>query len=480
MYGLQRVQKYVIIWRGNNMANLWGGRFSKQMDNFTADYNESISFDHKLYKYSIMGSKAHVQMLAKQGIISQGDCNEILRGLDVVEKKLDNNEIEFNIIDEDIMMIIEKALAEEIGDVGKRLHTARSRNDQNVVDETLFLRDATKKTMNHLADLLEVITKKAEAESNIIMPGFTHLQHAQPMTVGFYYMAHFQGIRRDYERFEESLKRLNVNPLGACAMAGTTLPTDRHETTRLLSFDNTSENALDTVGARDTFAEYLFNAALCMTHLSSFAEEIIVFNSQEFHFITIDDSFCTGSSIMPQKKNPDIAELVRGKSARTIGNLTTLLTMLKGTFLTLNKDYQEDKEALFDSIHTLDRTIYIFARMLENITFNEDVLKEQLKKGFIEATDVAEFLVCRDIPFRDAHEIVGELVKYCEKNGKTFPDIIKEDLNKLNFPVDLENLSQFSIENCIKNRNSFGGTSYSEVDRQINNAKAFVKKISLQ
>lgn len=459
------------------MANLWGARFSRQMENYTADYNESISFDNRLYKYSIMGSRAHVKMLAKQGIISTENCEEILRGLEIVEKKFDNNEIAFNIIDEDIMMIIEKALTEEIGDAGKYLHTARSRNDQNAIDEALFLRDATKNTIEHLKDLLEVIIKKAEEEAEVIMPGFTHMQHAQPITAGFYYMAHFQGLRRDAERFMESLKRQDINPLGTCAMAGTTLPTDRSITTELLGFSQTSENAMDSVASRDTIAEYLFNAALCMVHLSGFAEEIIVFNSQEFSFITIDDSFCTGSSIMPQKKNPDIAELVRGKSGRAIGNLVNLLTVLKGTFLTLNKDYQEDKEALFDSIHTLDRTLFIFARMLENLKFNKDILLEQLKKGFIEATDVAEYLVGLNIPFREAHEIVGSLVKYCERNNKTFPDIRKEDLKAVEFPADIEDLSQFSIENCIKNRNSYGGTSYSDVARQIENAKKFTEQM---
>ncbi len=460
------------------MSNLWGGRFSKQMEHFTADYNESISFDHNLYRYSIMGSKAHVRMLAEQGIVSHDICEEILRGLAVVQNKLDHNEVEFSFLDEDIMMIIEKELIKEIGEAGKYLHTARSRNDQNVVDETLFLRDAVKKTISHLKDLLEVITVKAEEEAYKIMPGFTHLQHAQPITAGFYYMAHFQGLKRDVERFQESLRRLDVNPLGACAMAGTTLPTDRMVTTRLLGFSETSENALDTVANRDGIAEYLFNAALCMTHLSGFAEEIIVFNSQEFNFITIDDSFCTGSSIMPQKKNPDIAELVRGKSGRAIGNLVTLLTVLKGTFLTLNKDYQEDKEALFDSIHTLDRTLFIFARMLEQMTFNEDVLREHLKKGFIEATDLAEFLVMHQIPFREAHEIVGRLVKYCEGRGMTFSDVGKVDLELVGFPVELENLSQFSVENCITNRKSFGGTSYTEVERQIVNAKMFTAGIA--
>lgn len=457
--------------------NLWGGRFTKHMDDITADYNESISFDQNLYEYSIMGSKAHAMMLAKQGIISAEDGKKIVTGLDIVKGKIDRGEIEFDIHDEDIMMTIEKNLIAEIGGVGKKLHTARSRNDQNVLDETLFLRNAVHNTMSHLKDLLDVITKKAEEQKYVIMPGFTHLQHAQPITVGFYYMAHFQGLRRDYERFAESMKRINVNPLGACALAGTTLPTDRFETTKLLGFDRPSENALDSIGSRDTIAEYLFNAALCMTHLSGFAEEIVVFASQEFNYITIDDSFCTGSSIMPQKKNPDIAELARGKVSRTIGDLVTLLTMLKGTFLTLNRDYQEDKEALFDSIHTLDRTVNIFARMLENITFKENVLREQLKKGFIEATDIAEFMVVQGVPFREAHEIVGNLVKYCEQHNKTFTDVTKEDLDLLGIDYGLQDLSQFTIENCIKNRNSYGGTSYSETDRQIQNAKAFVAEL---
>lgn len=460
------------------MKNLWGGRFSKQMEDYTADYNESISFDHILYPYSIQASTAHAAMLAKQGIISEDDYSKIAAGLETVKGKLDRGEIKFDIMDEDILMTIEKHLTAEIGEAGKKLHTARSRNDQNVVDETLFLRDAIHETQGKLKDLMEVIIQKAETQKYVIMPGFTHLQHAQPITVGYYYMAHFQGIARDYERFQESLKRVNINPLGACALAGTTLPIDRFLTTQLLGFDRPSENDLDTIGNRDNFAEYLFNAALCMVHLSGFAEEIILFNSQEFSFIEIDDSFCTGSSIMPQKKNPDIAELARGKAGRTISNLMNLLIVLKGTFLTLNKDYQEDKEALFDSIHTLNRTIHIFARMLENITFREDILKEHLKKGFLEATDIAEYLVCQGVPFRKAHELVGNLVKYCEKNQKRFETVTKADLEAVGIGYGLENLSQFTVENCIQNRNSYGGTSYREVDRQIENAKRFLEKHS--
>ena len=460
------------------MKNLWGGRFSKQMEDYTADYNESISFDHILGKYSVEASIAHATMLAHQNIISDSDKEQIIAGLKVVEGKLERGEVEFDIMDEDIMMTIEKCLTEEIGDVGKKLHTARSRNDQNVIDETLFLREVTQDTLDKLKDLLDVLVKKAEEQKYVIMPGFTHLQHAQPITVGYYYMAHFQGILRDLERFEISLNKLKkFNPLGACALAGTTLPTDRWITTKLMGFEAPTENSLDTIGNRDYIAEYLFNAALCMTHLSGFAEEIIVFNSQEFSFIDIDDSFCTGSSIMPQKKNPDIAELIRGKSARSIGNLMSLLVMLKGTFLTLNKDYQEDKEPLFDSIHTLNRTIFVFARMLENITFREDVLKEHLKKGYLEATDIAEYLVCQGVPFREAHEIVGNLVKYCEATKKYFTDVTKADLEVLGIDYGLEDLSQFTVENCVAMRNSYGGTSFSDVDRQIDNAKKIVESL---
>lgn len=460
------------------MANLWSGRFSKSMADFTQDYNESLSFDHILYKYSILGSLAHVNMLYRQEIIDKESYEKIVEGLKIVEKKLDNNEIELDTKNEDIMMLIESNLIEEIGDAGKALHTARSRNDQNALDETLFLRQAVLNTLFKLEDLLQVLLDKAKEENHIIMPGFTHLQHAQPITCGYYYMAHFQGLKRDAEKLLELYKRLQENPLGACAMAGTTLPIDRFITTDLLGFDKPTENAMDTVANRDNFIEYLYIAALIMTHLSSFAEEITIFNSSEFSFIEMGDEFCTGSSIMPQKKNPDLAELARGKVGRSIGNLVSLLTVMKGTMLTFNKDYQEDKEALFDSVHTLDRTIYVFARMLGGTHFREEVLKKQLEKGFIEATDIAEFLVRKKIPFREAHKIVGGLVKYCEENHKNFHDIDKNDLKKINFPVELDDLSQFKVEESIKNRNSYGGTSYKEVERQINFGKESLDKIS--
>lgn len=454
-------------------TNLWGGRFDKPMEHYTASYNASIFFDNALFEYSIDASKAHAAMLAKQKIITEGELSEIERGLEVVRKRLERKEIAFDVMDEDIMMTVERCLTEEIGSAGKRLHTARSRNDQNVVDETLYLRHMVDETKRLLKDLLKTLADLAEQGKEIAMPGFTHLQHAQPMTVGFYYMAHFQGLKRDWQRFDELRGRVNLNPLGACAMAGTTLPIDRWYTTKLLGFEAPTENALDTVGNRDNFAEFCFDAALTMVHLSGFAEELIVFNSQEFRFIDIDDSFCTGSSIMPQKKNPDIAELVRGKSGRAIGNLVSMLTMLKGTFLTLNKDYQEDKERLFDSVETLHATLYVFTHMLRAIHFKPEVLDRQLEKGFITATDVAEYLVGCDVPFRDAHHLVGELVKYCEAHGKDFSQIGKEELRALGIS-QLDDLSRFTIDASIHARKSWGGVAPQEVERQIQAARAFL------
>lgn len=460
------------------MKNLWSGRFSKQMDEVTALYNESLSFDNVLYPYSILGSLAHVNMLKECKIIDEETFEKIKAGLFKVKEKFDKGEVELDIANEDIMMLIEKELTNEIGVYGKALHTARSRNDQNALDETLFMRDTVLETITRLSSLMEVLLKKAKEEGHKIMPGFTHLQHAQPITVGYYYMAHFQRFKRDSQKFMELFQRLQENPLGACAMAGTTLPTDRFITTKLLGFDKPTENAMDTVGSRDNILDYLYLASLTMTHISSIAEEFVIFNSQEFSFIDIDDGYCTGSSIMPQKKNPDLAELARGKVGRNIGNLMNLLTVVKGTFLTFNKDFQEDKEALFDSVKTLNMSLLIFEKMLEGSYFKEDVLKKHLEEGFIEATDIAEYLVKENIPFRSAHEIVGNLVKYCENNNKNFSQINKKDLETLEFPVKLDDLSIFKIKESIKRRDSFGGTAFKEVDRQINVGEEYVRKLN--
>ncbi len=459
------------------MKNLWSGRFTKGMTSYVAEYNASINFDCIMYEYDIEGSIAHVTMLAKQNIISESEKDEIIRGLLIVKDRIKNGEVEFSVDDEDIHMTVEKLLFEEVGTVGKKLHTARSRNDQNDLDEKLYLRHETKQTLALLKDLLEVLLKKAEAGIYDIIPGFTHTQHAQPITVGFYYMCYFQKFKRDVERFLSSYERLDYNPLGACALAGTTLPIDRAETTKLMGFAHITENALDTVSDRDYIVEYLFCASMCMTHLSRFADEYVMYNSQEFGFIDIDDSFCTGSSIMPQKKNPDIAELVRGKVGRVVGHLMGLLMVLKGTPMSFNKDFQEDKEPLFDAVNTINQTLFIFARMLENTTFKMENIKKQLEKGFINATDIAEFLVCNNIPFRDAHEMVGSMVKYCEQQNKTFADLTHDDLKTLHFPVEIDSLDIFTNEKCVAQRKSYGGTSPEDVKRQIQNGYDFIASL---
>ncbi len=449
------------------MKNLWSGRFTKGMDKFVEKYNASIEFDKILYEYDIDGSIAHVTMLANQNIVIDEEKDLIIKGLEKIKERMNNNEIEFNTADEDIHMTVEKLLIKEIGDVGKKLHTARSRNDQNVLDEKLYLKDKTLETIGNLIDLAEVLLKKADEEIETIMPGFTHLQHAQPVTAGFYYMAYFQKFRRDIERYVSSFERLDYNPLGACALAGTTLPIDRHITKELLGFANVTENAMDTVSDRDFILEYIFNASLCMTHLSRFAEEFIIQNSQEYAFIDIDDSFCTGSSIMPQKKNPDIAELVRGKSGRVYGSLITLLTVMKGTPLSFNKDFQEDKEALFDCVNTLNASIYIFARMLEKTKINKENVANQLKKGFINSTDIAEYFVQKGMPFREAHEVVGNMVKYCEINNKNVEELNEKDIKALGIVMDVKDIKLFEYSKCVENRKSFGGTSPIDVRRQI-------------
>lgn len=459
------------------MKNLWSGRFTKGMDKFVEKFNASIEFDKILYEYDIDGSIAHATMLSNQNIIKEEEKDLIIKGLEKIKERMSNNEIEFNTADEDIHMTVEKLLIEEIGDVGKKLHTARSRNDQNVLDEKLYLKDRTLETIENLVDLSEVLLKKSDEEIDTIMPGFTHLQHAQPVTAGFYYMAYFQKFRRDIERYISSFERLDYNPLGACALAGTTLPIDRHKTTELLGFANVTENAMDTVSDRDYILEYIFNASLCMTHLSRFAEEFIIQNSQEYAFIDIDDSFCTGSSIMPQKKNPDIAELVRGKSGRVYGSLISLLTVMKGTPMSFNKDFQEDKEALFDCVDTVNKSIYIFARMLEKTKINKENVANQLKKGFINSTDIAEYFVRKGMPFREAHKVVGNMVKYCEVNNKNVEELDAKDIKELGLDMDVKDIKLFEYRKCAENRKSFGGTSPVDVRRQIDVGQNFINNV---
>lgn len=449
------------------MASLWGGRFEKEMDDIVKQFNASIGFDQRMYNEDIDGSIAHVTMLGEQRIVSMEEKETIIAGLEEIRKGIANGEIIFNVDDEDIHMGIESRLIKRIGDVGKKLHTARSRNDQCQVDGRLYLKKEIKEIMDRLLYLESVILEKADQYADEITIGFTHLQHAQPITLGYVFMAYFQMFQRDITRLQDTYERMNLCPLGACAMAGTTLPTNRHRTAELLGFKAPTENAMDSVSDRDYSLEFLSDASISMMHLSRWAEEFTWWNTSEFSYIAIDDSFCTGSSIMPQKKNPDMAELLRGKVGRVYGDLMQLLTVMKGTPLAYNKDFQEDKESLFDAIDTWKASIQIFAKMLEKTEFRMDQIEKQMGKGFLNATDIAEHFANEGIPFREAHSIVGRMVKVCENKNCDFEDLTDEELQEIDTRVTKETLGDISIKACVNARVSFGGTAPSEVRRQI-------------
>jgi len=457
------------------MGNLWGGRFEKGMDKLVEEFNASITFDIELYKHDIMGSIAHVTMLASEGLVTPEERDQIVNGLKIIQTKIENGELTFTYKNEDIHMAVEGELIKAVGDVGRKLHTARSRNDQTVLDTRMYLRDQIIEIFQLLKDFENTILLKAYENKEKLMPGFTHLQHAQPVTIGFHLMAYFQQFKRDMERLKGCYERLDYCPLGACALAGTTLPINRQMTAKLLGFGNVSENAMDTVADRDFIVDFISFASLCMAHLSRFSEEYILWNSQEFSFIDIDDSFCTGSSIMPQKKNPDIPELIRGKTGRVYGNLMGILTVIKGLPMAFNKDFQEDKEGLFDTIKTVKTSIKIFDAMLEKTEFNYEKIEKQMVKGFLNATDVAETFVNQGIPFRTAHELVGAMVKYCEQKGIQLEEIKKTELSLIDERLEGIDLGALDNYSCVLKRVSFGGTAPSEVERQINTAREFLK-----
>ena len=460
------------------MASLWGGRFEKDMDDIVKRYNASIFFDQRMYQEDIDGSIAHVTMLGKQGIVTQEEARQIIDGLEGIRADIAAGKIVFNVDDEDIHMGIESRLIARIGEVGKKLHTARSRNDQCQVDGRLYLKKEIGEILHSLCYLESVILEKAEKYADQITVGFTHLQHAQPITVGFVFMAYFQMFRRDIERLMDTLERMNYNPLGSCALAGTTMPIDRQMTSELLGFAAPCENAMDGVSDRDYSIEFLSDASISMMHLSRWAEEFAWWNSSEFSYIAIDDSFCTGSSIMPQKKNPDMAELIRGKVGRVYGDLMQLLTVMKGTPLAYNKDFQEDKESLFDAIDTWKASIGIFAKMLDKTEFRMDKIAQQLSKGFLNATDIAEHFAKQGIPFREAHAIVGRMVKACERKGCDFEDLTEEELQAIDRRVTKASLGDISIPACVNARVSFGGTAPAEVRRQIAVGKAWLEGVA--
>ena len=460
------------------MGALWSGRFKKDMDSMVKEFNASIVFEQRLYNEDIDGSIAHVSMLAKQGIVTDKEAEEIIAGLEKIRREIADGTITFSVEDEDIHMGIESRLIEEIGDVGKKLHTARSRNDQCQVDARLYLKKEIKNMIAELAEMEDVILSKAEKYRDTLTVGFTHVQHAQPITIGFVFMAYFQMFRRDIERLQDTLKRMDLCPLGACALAGTTFDTDRHMTAEQLGFDAPTENAMDSVSDRDYMIEFLSDASISMMHISRWAEEFVWWNSSEFSYIAIDDSFCTGSSIMPQKKNPDMAELLRGKCGRVYGDLMRLLTVMKGTPLAYNKDFQEDKESIFDSVDTWKASVAIFSKMLENTEFRTDSIEPRLSEGFLNATDIAEHMASQGIPFREAHNIVGRMVQRCEEKGCQLEDLNDDDLTAIDPRINKEMLGDISIRACVDARDSFGGTAPREVARQIAVGREWLNSIN--
>ena len=456
------------------MNTMWAGRFQKQLNSRVNDFNSSIHFDCRMYKQDIKGSIAHVTMLGKCGIISEDDAALIRKTLGEILNDLDAGTLEFDMNAEDIHMFIESELTARIGDVGKRLHTARSRNDQVALDLRLYLRDEIAELKALLLHLIDVICHKSEQHAADIMPGYTHLQRAQPVTLGHYLMAYGQMLARDVRRLDDVAKNMNVLPLGSCALAGTTYPIDRFMVAELLGFDSVCQNSMDGVSDRDYAIELLSALSILMMHLSRFSEEIILWSSSEFGFVDLDDAFSTGSSIMPQKKNPDIAELVRGKTGRVYGDLTTLLTVMKGIPLAYNKDMQEDKEAVFDAVDTAKICLELFADMLDPATFKVAILREAVSKGFINATDCADYMVKKGLPFRSAYKIVGQLVAYCIEHKKTLETLSLDEYHIASPIFEEDVYKAIDPDICVAGRACYGGPAPERVLEQIEDMRKYL------
>ena len=449
------------------MNTMWAGRFQKQLNSRVNDFNSSIHFDCRMYKQDINGSIAHVTMLGKCGIISEDDAALIRKTLGEILNDLDAGTLAFDMNAEDIHMFVESELTARIGDVGKRLHTARSRNDQVALDLRLYLRDEIAELKALLMHLLNVICNKSEQHAADIMPGYTHLQRAQPVTLGHYLMAYGQMFARDVRRLDDVTQSMNVLPLGSCALAGTTYPIDRVMVAELLGFDSVCQNSMDGVSDRDYAIELLSTLSIMMMHLSRFSEEIILWSSSEFGFVDLDDAYSTGSSIMPQKKNPDIAELVRGKTGRVYGDLTTLLTVMKGIPLAYNKDMQEDKEAVFDAVDTAKICLELFADMLDTATFNVSTLHDAVSKGFINATDCADYMVKKGLPFRSAYKIVGQLVAYCIAHNKTLETLSLDEYHIASPVFEEDVYKAIDPDTCVAGRACLGGPAPGRVLEQV-------------
>ncbi|WP_280149336.1 argininosuccinate lyase [Bacillus safensis] len=454
------------------MKKLWGGRFQKTPEKWVDEFGASIHFDKQLVKEDLIGSLAHASMLNKCGILGDEEAAAIKDGLNTLMKKAEADELEFSVDYEDIHLNLEKMLIDEIGPLGGKLHTARSRNDQVATDMHLYLNNQVEHIIELISSFQTVLVEKAEQHVETIFPGYTHLQRAQPISFAHHMLAYFWMLERDKARFQDSLKRINVSPLGCGALAGTTFPIDREYTAEQLGFDHIYENSLDGVSDRDFILEFLSNSSLVMMHLSRFCEEIILWCSQEFKFIELDDTYATGSSMMPQKKNPDMAELIRGKTGRVYGNLMGLLTIMKGLPLTYNKDLQEDKEGMFDTVKTIAGSLQIFTGMIQTMTVNEDVMKKATKEDFSNATEVADYLAKKGMPFREAHEIVGKLVYTCIQKGIYLSDLSFETFTEASELFEQDIYTVLDPYVAVEKRTSAGGTGFKQIQLALEKAKA--------
>lgn len=450
---------------------LWGGRFSKTTDEMINEFQASIGFDRRMYREDIAGSLAHAAMLAKVGILSEEDRAAIEKGLKDILAQIEHGDFDFSVALEDIHMNIEKRLTDAIGDAGSRLHTARSRNDQVALDTHLFVRHAVVDVMAHIRALQQALTESAAQHRDVIMPGYTHLQRAQPILFSHHLMAYFGMLARDFERFQGVYARTDIMPLGAGALAGTTLPIDRQFVAQRLHFERIYTNSLDAVSDRDYILEFLSAASILMVHLSRLSEEIILWCSREFSFVELDDAHCTGSSMMPQKKNPDVSELVRGKTGRVVGHLMAMLMAVKGLPLAYNKDLQEDKEGLFDTIDTVKFSLAVYAQLIRGMKLREDVMRHAVEADYSNATDLADYLVRKGLPFRKAHAVAGQAVAQCIARGIYLADLPIADYQQLS-PLFAEDIyDAISPETCVSCRNSYGGTSYEQAEMQLEAAK---------
>lgn len=456
----------------------WGGRFSESTDAFVEEFTASILFDQRLYRHDIQGSRAHARMLEKTGLLNTIEVEQILSGLDEIEKSIEKGELKWQISLEDVHMNIEARLTDRIGIAGKKLHTGRSRNDQVATDIRLWLRDQVDGISHELRRLQHALVELAAREADTILPGFTHLQVAQPITFGHHMLAWFEMLQRDFERLQDCRKRINVMPLGAAALAGTTYPIDRQYTAELLGFDHPARNSLDAVSDRDFAIEFTSAAALIMMHLSRFSEELVLWTSAQFDFIRLPDRFCTGSSIMPQKKNPDVPELVRGKSGRVFGHLFALLTLMKGQPLAYNKDNQEDKEPLFDTVDTLLGSLRAFADMMPHVQPKPEKMRKAAMQGFSTATDLADYLVRKGLPFRDAHEVVGKAVALGVETGRDLSEMRLEELQSFSSSIDQDVFEVLTLEGSVAARNHLGGTAPEQVKQQVQMARSLLNAAS--